>query len=95
MLARCAQPTAATFVAPPTNAHTSFTSRRSANRPPDPENGSHCDLAGLAVYDAHDRVCSILKRDDEHYAYTRSGKLIGVFRSRVEAAPSIPAKGST
>ena len=48
----------------------------------------------LPVYDAHDRVGSVVKRDDQHYAYTVNGKLIDVFRSRIEAAPAIPAKGS-
>jgi hypothetical protein len=67
--------------------------QRPPDGPLDPENGSHCDLAALAVYDAHDSVGSVVKRDDQHYAYTAGGKLIGVFRPRVEAAPAIPAKG--
>jgi hypothetical protein len=36
----------------------------------------------------------VVKRDDQHCAHTTSGKLTGDFRSRIEAAPAMPAKGS-
>jgi hypothetical protein len=74
--------------------HQTLTGKIPTDRSPDPENENHCNLAALAVYDAHDRVGSVVKRDGQHYAYTDDGKLIDLFGSRVETAPAIPAKGS-
>jgi hypothetical protein len=36
----------------------------------------------------------VVKRDDQHCAYTADGKLTGDFRSRIEVVPAMPAKGS-
>jgi hypothetical protein len=42
----------------------------------------------------HDRVGSVVKRDDQHTAFTAGGKLTGYFRTRIQAAPAIPTKES-
>jgi hypothetical protein len=41
----------------------------------------------------HDRVGSVVKRGNQHCAFTAGGKRTGDFRPRIEAAPAIPAKG--
>ena len=46
-------------------------------------------LRRITVYDGQERVATVVKRVGQDCADTAGG----VFRSRIEAAPAIPAKG--
>jgi hypothetical protein len=49
----------------------------------------------LFVYDGRDHIGEVIELDSAHRACDAGEKLIGVFRSRIEAVRAIPAKRST
>jgi hypothetical protein len=55
----------------------------------------HCNrhASALTVYQGQEGLGTVVKSVGHNYASTAGSTLIGVFRSRIEAAPTTPAKG--
>ncbi len=51
--------------------------------------------AAVSVYDGNVRIGDVIERGDDAFdAFDSTGKLVGTFASRIEAARAIPTRGA-
>jgi hypothetical protein len=57
-----------------------------------PQGGFNCNQheSALAVFDGQQHVGDVIEHAGKHHAFTSTGKLVGVFATRLEAMRAVP-----